>query len=194
MRNRGFSLIELMIIVTITGVLTVMAIPALTSVLRNLRGAGDLQSIAGDVALAKMRAAANFTRARLRADLTARTFQVEVWNKTTNTWDVEGGVQNLSRNVNFGFGSLTTPPLNTQASLAQGAACTDGAGANIANTACILFNSRGIPVDWATTTPNGNGAIYVNDGNTVQGVTVAATGLSRTWRRDISASTSWMQR
>jgi len=197
--RRGFSLIELMIVVTAAVIVTAMAIPVFSSIVRNLRGDGDLRALSSDTALAKMRAAASFSRARLRTDLTARSFQVEVWNKTTNSWAAEGGTQSLSNGVNFGFGSITSPPPNTQASIDQAAACqTDAqtvanAAGNVANTACIVFNSRGVPVD-STGAPTGNGAFYVNDGASAQSVTVGATGLIRTWRRDLVGSSSWRGR
>jgi len=192
-RGVGFALIELLIVVTIAVIMTAMAIPVFSSIMRNLRGDGDLRSLSSGAALAKMRAAASFSRARLRANTTAGTYQVELWNKTTNSWDAEGGAQSLSKGVTFGFGSITTPPPNTQASIAQAAACRNNAGATIADTACILFNSRGVPVD-STGAPTGNGAIYVNDDSAVQSVTVSATGLSRIWRRDLGDSSSWMRR
>ena len=198
-RGAGFSLIEVMIVLIVAVVVTAMAIPVFSSIMRNLRGDGDMQTLRSDVGLAKMRAAASFSRARVRTNLTARTLQVEVWNKTTNVWAVEGGTQSLSNGVNFGFGSISSPPPNTQASIAQAAACqTDAqtvanAAGNVANTACIVFNSRGVPVD-STNTPTGNGALYINDGASAQSVTVGATGLIRGWRRDLTGSSSWQGR
>jgi len=192
-RGAGFALIELMFVLTVSVVVAAMAIPVFSSIMRNLRGDGDIQSLSSDVGLAKMRAAASFSRARVRANLTARTFQVEVWNKTTNAWGVEGGTQNLSKTVNFGYGSISSPPPNTQASIAQAPACRNNGGAVIANTACIVFNSRGVPVD-STGAPTGNGALYISDGAAAQGVTVGATGLIRRWRRDLTGSSSWRGR
>jgi len=198
-RGLGFALIELLIVVTVTVVVAAMAIPMFSSIVRNLRGDGDMQSLSSDVGLAKMRAAASFSRARVRADLTARTFQVEVWNKTSSSWDLEGGTQNLSRTVNFGYGSISSPPASTQATLGQAPACqTDAqtianAAGTVADTACIVFNSRGIPVD-STLTPTGEGALYINDGASAQSVTVGRTGLIRRWRRDLTGSSSWRGR
>ena len=61
-----------------------------------------------------------------------------------------------------------------------------------ANTACIMFNSRGIPID-NTLTATPNGAFYVTDGKTVTGVTVSATGLTKIWRTG-AATAIWKQR
>ena len=67
-------------------------------------------------------------------------------------------------------------------------ACTD-----IGNTACIVFNSRGIPVD-ATGNPDGNGAILHHRHETgVYGVTVSATPLVRLWWSP-AATTAWVHK
>jgi hypothetical protein len=157
-----------------------------------------MRSLYGDITLAKMRAAASFSKARLRTDLTARTFQIEVWNKTSSSWGIESGTQNLSTGINYGYSSLSSPPPNTQGSINQAPACqTDAETAanttgDVSNTACIVFSSRGIPVN-ETGVPIAADAIYINDGTAVQGVTVAASGLIRAWRSPI-ASASWKTR
>src|SRR5260370_42673835 len=104
-----------------------MAMPNLKSMIQNLRTVGDARDLNGAIVLAKMRAASQFARARVYADLSANTFRVE-WQKSgTTTWTAEGGSQPLSTGVSFGYGSLTTPPANTQASLAQAPLCRDSA-------------------------------------------------------------------
>jgi hypothetical protein len=75
------------------------------------------------------------------------------------------------------------------ASLSQAPLCLqDDLVATYSNTACVMFNSRGIPVD-PTGTPTPDDALYVTDGNSVTGVTVVATGLTRVWRSDASSAT-----
>jgi len=191
-RQHGFSMVELLTVMIVGGVIAAMAAPAVLSIARNYRSGGDMRSLGGAVSVAKMRSAAAFTNARVRADLTARTFQIEVWNTTTNTWDVEGGTQNLSKDISFGTGSVTTPPPNTQGTLGQAALCRDNANATIADTACIIFNSRGIPVN-SIGTPTATHALYVTDGVSVWGVTVSVTGVTRTWRTDVAAA-NWKRR
>src|SRR5712692_1729070 len=65
----GFTLVELLIGFIIIFGVPAMAIPAYLSITRNLRSNGDARDINGEVALAKMRAAADFTQARFYADL-----------------------------------------------------------------------------------------------------------------------------
>jgi hypothetical protein len=181
-------------VVAIVGIsLTAMTIPALVKLQRNFRTAGDARALNGAVSMAKMRAAADFTQSRLYADLAANSFHIETWNKSTSAWTTEGGTQPLSTGNTFGYGSLSTPPANTQTTMGQASACRNNANtSNISNTACLIFNSRGIPVD-STGAPTGQDALYATDGNSVFGVTIAPTGLLRLWRSD-STTASWSQR
>jgi hypothetical protein len=82
--------------------------------------------------------------------------------------------------VRFGFGTLSDPPPGTQATIALSPLCTDDAGADLANTSCIIFNSRGIPIDSAGAPTGGNG-LYLTDGTGVYAVTITATPLIRFW-------------
>lgn len=189
--ERGVNLMELLLVVAIAGIILRMAIPSLISTRRNYRISGDARDLTSQFVLAKMRGASDFTRTRVYAATVAKTTQVQVWNKATNSWRMEGGDQPLQPGISLGFGSVATPPPNTQATIAQAPLCLDAAGADIANTACILFNSRGVPI-------NSTGAptpfvMYLTDGNAVYAVSVSATGLILTWRSPASAA-NWVKR
>jgi hypothetical protein len=179
--DNGFSLIEVFIVMVVTMTLAAVAVPRTTALFGHLRLSGDARGLSNSIALAKMRAAADFTKARLRANIAARTFQVERFDKTTNTWVGESDPTALSSQVNMTFGGLAVPPPNTQPAIGPAPACLDNAGAAIAGTACVVFNSRGVPVDDANL-PTANDAVYISDGTAVYGVTVAATGLIRVWK------------
>lgn len=182
----GFSLVELLIVTVVVVVLAATAVPTVLTMVRELRTAGDARDLNGAIVLAKMRAASNFSRARVYADLSANTFRVEWQQSGTTTWTAEGGDQPLATGVSFGYGSLSAPPPNTQATLGQ-ALC-----AGSTTTACITFNSRGIPIT-STGAPTPSDAIYVTNGSTVTGVTVSATGLTKIWRTGASTA-NWKQR
>ena len=190
----GFSLLEIMIVTVIILIIAAIAIPKVISMVQNLRTAGDASSLNSAILLAKMSAASDFARARVYADLSANTFQVQVFTKGDTQWRTPGGTQYLSKNVTFGYGSLTSPPSGV-ASLTQAPACLKDdmvASNTYTNTACVMFNSRGIPVDNSmVATPND--ALYVTDGQSVTGVTVSATGLTKVWRTDAFGA-NWIQR
>jgi len=210
--ERGFTLVELILALVIGIVLTAMAIPKLTSMTRAYRGIGDARSLSDMVSLAKLRAAAAFTDARVYADTANSLYRVERWNRSQSCWITDGDTQcsanytspatppstSLSSGMTYGYGSLSSPPNNTQSTLRQAAQCQTDAqtlaqnAGNIANSACVVFNSRGVPVDnnWAATS---NDALYVSDGSEAYGVTVLATGLIQTWRASLPSG-AWINK
>src|SRR5438094_8804385 len=186
-RSRGFSMLELLLVMLVSLIIAAFAIPSFNQVRRILRISGDARDLNGALNQAKIQAASDVTRARVYADFTIpnrASFHVEVWNKALNAgngcWQTVGDpiagppfvrctvpgtspVETLSDQVSFGFGGAPGAPPNTQAGIGQAPACqniTLGDG-TIANTACVVFNSLVIP------SIPGRGAI---------GVSVGATG------------------
>lgn len=181
---RGYSLLEVMVVVGITMVIMAASVPMIGSTLENFRLGGDAHNVTNAITVAKMRAAATFSRARLYVDLSTNSFHVETWNSTTGVWTADGGTLQLNTSDTFGLGGVPTAPLNTQTVIGQASACLNTATppAAIGNTACIVFNSRGIPVDATTLNPTGDYALYLTDNTAVYGSTVSATGSIRLWR------------
>ena len=199
-RQAGFSTLELLVVVAMSLAITAIAVPSYTNIVAYLRAVGDVRALNGITAQAKMRAAADFTHARAYVNTTANTYHVEFWNKAGNggagCWQTDGDfanpctaagspVQQLSQGVTFQPGSVTVGPTPGTASIHQAPLClTKYAGSinngTITSTACLEFNSRGIPVD-STNAPVPTGAIYLSNKNTVEAVTVSATGSIRSW-------------
>ena len=189
---RGMSLIEMLAVLAVMATVAGIAAPMVVNALAYFRVSGDARGISNAVALAKMRAAADFSQVRLYVDLSARSHHLETWDKTGLQWTAEGGNSNLSSGVSFGYAGLASAPPNTQATIAQAPQCQTNAGGNIANTSCVIFNSRGIPVD-STGSPTALDAFYVTDGSAIYGVTISATGMVKTWRANSQYSTAWVQ-
>lgn len=212
-RSRGFSTLEVLLVMVVSLVIAALALPGFEQVKRTLRISGDARNLNGAINQAKMQAGADFTDARVYIDLgTNNTFHVDVWNKAANCWQVVGDVgnacytagvspvQTLSQGVTFGFAGLGAPPPNTQAGIAQGTGgtrCNPVNGRRIgqqATTACLQFNSRGIPIDSAGLPAGNNDAFYITDNTQVYCVTVSATGLSQVWANNIKGNANWYRK
>jgi|SRR5688572_13211845 len=191
-RQDGYSLLEMVAALGLIGVLAAFVIPITDASIRGGRLRGDAGVIRNLIGLAKMRASAQFTRARVYADLGANTYVLQVWDKTAAAWVDDGGINQLSSDVTFGFGALTAPPPNTQVLIAQSPECSIDltVGGIIANTACVVFNSRGLPVD-----ADGNlfprHALYVTGTDGVFATTVTTTPLIRFWSSPHVANGNW---
>jgi len=192
-REHGFTLFELVLTVSLVLVIGAISVPMSGNALTQFRLSGDARGVANTISVAKMRAAAHFARTRVFVDLSDGSYYLETYDKDTSSWVSSGGTTHLSDGNSFGKESIENAPSNTQASIEQAAACLDDDGETIGNSACVIFNSRGIPVD-TTNTPTSNFALYINNGETVFGATVSATGLIRLWRAQAVAGTAtWMQ-
>jgi Tfp pilus assembly protein FimT len=189
-RQAGFSTIELMVSLGILFTVAGFVVPSITTVTRMYRMQGDARSLAVDLNLARMRAAGDYSHARAYIDLNGNTFHVEVWNKVGGCWQTDGDanactqttspVTLLATGDSFGFGSISAGPTTATATIAQAPACKTGVagtspGTDIANTACIEFNSHGYPVD-STNTLIASDAIYITSSQKVFFVVTAPIG------------------
>ena len=185
-------MLEVLFVAAIAATVAAIAIPMTGNALGYARLSGDARSISNAVAVAKMRAASDFSQARLYVDLGANSHHMETYVKTgTPGWVARTGPTSLSSGVSLGYGSLGTPPAYTQGSIGQAPACRNDAGTPIDNTACIVFNSRGIPID-SSGGPTTADAVYVTDGTAVYVTTVAVSGMIQLWRSG-PATASWVK-
>lgn len=169
----GFSLIELMIVAAIILVFLAMALPVLNQTMRTYRASSDARNIAAQLAMARMRAANKFTRARLNM-VSANTYQIEIETNRggcgASTWAADGGTITLQQQVSFGFGTVTAPAPPQTAPIAQPA------------NNSVIFNSRGTPVD-CNGVAVGSYAIYLqNTAGEVYAVTVYPSSKTSAWR------------
>jgi len=176
----GFSLIETMVTMSVMMVLAAMAIPMVSAASSNVKLNDQGDTISNYVGLAKMRATSRFSRARVYLNLDSGSYVLQVWNLDAAAWANDTSISTLPIGLKFSFAELDSPPTNTQPAIAFAGKCTDDAGDDIDDTSCIMFNSRGIPID-KTGSPVGGNAFYLTDGTGVRAITVTATPLIRNW-------------
>lgn len=187
----GYSLVEVMAAMAVLGVLAGFAVPMLASTTSGVKLRDQAETLSNLVSLAKMRATAQFSRSRVRVDLSAETYVLQLWDSDAATWVNDGAVVTLPSGVDFGFGKLDEPPPNAQDDIEFAAECTDDEGDPIDKTACINFNSRGIPID-VLGVPVGGNAFYLTDGIGVRAITVTTTPLIRNWWSS-AAAPGWIR-
>ncbi len=191
--SAGYTMIEITIVAGIIGVVGAIALPFFDKTVESFRIVGTARSVTNALSVSKIRAASTFTRVRLYVDLSSHRHRMERLDKSVTPahWTPDGSWTSLPSAVTFGFGSITTPPAETQPALDQAPACTDDADAAIGNTACVMFNSRGVPIK-LDGTPENRDALYVTDGTAIYGVTVAPTGMIRLWRTYPRETAEWV--
>jgi len=190
--SQGFSAVELLIVLAIAGCVAAMAIPASIGMVDEFNLSGDAHGVSNSLALARMGAAANFTRARIYIDRAANTYRIERWNKTAAAWQAVSGTSPLGSKDTFTTGAINTPPPNSQIVFGQPTECLNNAGAPIANTSCIIFNSRGVPID-STGAPTPAAVIYMRGPTAVYGIVVSSTSQLAMWRISPGGGT-WAQK
>jgi Tfp pilus assembly protein FimT len=163
----GFSLIQLMIVISITMILAAIAIPSAITLVQSYRLDGDVRAITAELGLARMRASALGAQTRVNFNTTANTYQLEVNSGGVWSVDTSTSAQNLAPGDTFGYGSTSTPA-GQQSPIAQGYSGESGC-------TCIYYNSRGIATD-SGGSASSQSAIYITNGNAYAAVAVSLGG------------------
>jgi prepilin-type N-terminal cleavage/methylation domain-containing protein len=115
--SKGFTLIEVLIVIAIFGVLTAIAASGISGWVETFRFKNTIREIGITMQLARMKAIAGGVEYRVVFDLDAETFCLERGNQAdgSDTWIPEGGVTGVSSWVDIAFvNSYTTGKRNKQ--------------------------------------------------------------------------------
>jgi prepilin-type N-terminal cleavage/methylation domain-containing protein len=189
--THGFTALETLFVVALIGVTAAIAMPLSGNALGYYRLSGDARNVSNAISVTKMRAAATFGRARIYVDLSTKSYHVETQKNASSPWVADAGYNYLNSQDSFGYGVVDSAPSNTQTTIGQAPPCLDASNNPISNTACIMFNSRGIPID-TSGSPTGSYALYLTDDTAVYGATLSATGMTRLWRTLPTVTPTWI--
>ena len=117
--SRGYSLLEILFVVAITGVIAAIAVPMMANTMGFLHLDGDARDLRNTVSLARMQAAANFVQSRIFLDTSVNGYHIET-RQNGGAWTAQGGITYLSTaSESYSFGVVNAAPPNTQGAITQ---------------------------------------------------------------------------
>ena len=152
--QRGFTMVELLVVITIILIITAISLPSLPTFFRSYKLRNDARSLAGLISTARMLASENTKRAMVTCNTATKTCQIQLRGlddpaflvvQASSTTPANGLQVALSGGDSFG------PPGTVGASSPSNPTGQASTGAVQCNS--IIFNSRGIPVYDATVAP-----------------------------------------
>lgn len=169
--NPGFSLVEILIVLATFAILSAVAVPLLSSTMRNMQLAADAQNISTTLSSARLRAKSSMTPHRISFNLVNNEWSFERFNPNSGLFELQQDVNQLSSGI---AGSGITFAQKSESH--PGIFPSESSGT-------ITFNTRGIPVD-ITNTPTSNNIVYISDSNNDYAITVTLTGKVQVWKND----------
>ena len=154
---KGFTFLEVVIVIAITGILTALAVPGMTAFTDRLRIETAARTISTDLREAKMKSVLD------RSDYTV------LFDPGNNLYELRERQANLPHGVRFGFstGVLGPPGNPTSTPDKDGITFTSNKAA---------FNSGG---------SNSMGTIYItNNYNVTMAISITVTGRIKIWKWD----------
>jgi prepilin-type N-terminal cleavage/methylation domain-containing protein len=204
---RGFTLIEMLFVVALISIVGAMSIPSIYNMARNYRIRNDARTIVGQLTLARMRAAASFSRVKVQCYSTnsGNYCDIESRKDAPSEFSPDSRVREY-----LSAGDIWDFPTG-----ANGAG-SGQSGATALPCGAVVFNSRGLPVydskvknldtKYADcqSTPSGakdgdtkdNYVFYLknNSSSSYAAVVIDSSGRANVWRWTKTGSTgAWEQ-
>jgi Tfp pilus assembly protein FimT len=160
--DKGFSLVELSVLLAMTAILAALSLPMLTSSMHDMQLISDARSIATTMTYAKLSATSQMTHYRLSFDLDNNEWLLEKWNRSTDEFELQQATNDLSRGlansgISFKANSGTAPT-----------------GFPTDSSTAVTFNSRGVP--------DGVAIIYLSNDDEDFAVSASLSGKIQIWR------------
>jgi prepilin-type N-terminal cleavage/methylation domain-containing protein len=168
----GFSLIELMVILALAAILSAIAIPTLSSAMRDMQLASDARSISSALNVARVKATTLMTPYRIQFDLDENKWSLQKYDSSANSFVVELDVNRLSTGI-----------VSSGISFGKNEGTGEVSGYPSSSSSNITFNTRGIPVD-DSGQPTADNIVYLSKPDSDFAVTVSLTGRVEILRKD----------
>lgn len=162
--QRGFSLIQLLVVVSVICIVAAIALPSLLNSTRPMKLRNDAHALANLITMARMRASTEFAHVEVACTTNVTPAYCILESSAfpnTTSFSVGSEAQKiyLSQGVSFGIPSSITTNVMNQTTAYQG-----DAAEGVTTNPTIPFNSRGLPVDVATGgTLTADYALYLTD-------------------------------
>jgi prepilin-type N-terminal cleavage/methylation domain-containing protein len=201
----GFTLAELLIVVSVLGTIAAIAIPSATRDLADYRLHSDASSLSSWLNVARMKAASQFAPYRLNVNLSSGSYVLEqlCGGNTSDTACTATGATPYTAYSSPFYDNSGTQYLSTgdTTSSCRPSGISTFPGSITAdpstcpNPLRVYFNTRGVPVDSSgNPLTNGGAAIYLkNPDNLVDAVVVSLGGQVSVWNYSPGSGTWYMR-
>lgn len=171
--SRGFTMIEITVVVLLLGVIAAFAAPRISNAMREYRLNNAMHQIADLMNRAKTQAMSNNTKATMRVDMANNRFGLVVYDSSNN--EVRTDYIPLPQGVTFATpSSVTAPMTNVQTTNPVSFPLKSGSSTVYQQD----FTSRGFPAVSSAGTIN---VIYIGNSQTYRAITITSVGGIRTW-------------
>ncbi len=143
--NSGFSMLELLVVISIIGIIAVMALPSAYTFVKGYRLHADASAIASQLNVTRFRATSQFTPYRLNVTASTGTYSMDRMSTT-----YASPASEVSLGLSQGISFLTTCPVSAKPGNIPSSVT--------AGSTAVYFNTRGLPVASSPPPPGTTGS------------------------------------
>jgi Tfp pilus assembly protein FimT len=163
--NKGFSMVELSMLLAMIALLTAFSVPVLTDSMKSMRLVSEARSIATTLTYAKLSAITKMNPHRLTFNIAGNEWKLERYNRSTLSWELQNTVNKLEDGV-----------ANSQIAFKTSSSPSPATEFGTTSSNIITFNSRGTPDEQ-------DSIIYLSNDDQDYAVSVSLPGKIQLWKK-----------